>query len=287
MIALLLLALVQPQVDDPDPRPRRSDRVGAHPRLLFWQPNLNGTMVADEGVAPSIDGSRVSLDGDLDIDDHDVFPVFELGFFETYHHGSHSAEIERLTLTFWSHQWEGSATLDQTETFNGSVYPAGTTVDSRFRVGLFGIDSLVFAAGIPESNIDGGFTIGLRVIDVKGTMDGAPADRSERTRLLYLGCGFRGEWHPAPFLYGAAWASVYFSYGDIADEILVDFETWGAVDLEGALSLGMEWGPMRAEIGFRFIANAFDIVRDDSSASEETDFSFFAGGPYLQFSIRF
>ena len=159
-------------------------------------------------------------------------------------------------------------------------------MDSRFRVGVLGLDSLVFAAGIPGSNIDGGFTLGLRIIDVKGAMDGA-ADHAERTRLLYLGGGFRGEWHPAPFLYGAAWASIYFSYGDIADEVIVDFETWGAIDVEGAVSLGMEWGPMRAEIGLRFISNAFDIARDDSSASEETEFSFFAGGPYLQFSFRF
>lgn len=288
MLNLLLLAALLPiQVDEDAPRPvrRRALDTGLAPRFSVWQPNLNGKFDADEGFAPAIDGTNLSLDHDLDIDDETAFPIFEFGFTEVFRYGDHETELERITVSFWANEWEGDVRLDSTEVFNQRFYPAGTDVHTRFRVGVFGLDSLVLAAGIPEANVDGGFTVGMRIIDVKAALTSTTEDASERTRLLYFGCGFRGEWHPAPWMVASAWGSVYFSFGEIDD--IFQFEDWSGVDLEGGVSAGYDFGFVRLEVGLRFIANAFNVFRDDPESVEENDFSFLAGGPFVSASIRF
>lgn len=286
MMTLALAALLlQP---DPGPEPvRLQPRSGPSIRASWWMPNLNGRFRADEGFLPPIDGSRVSFDDDLDIDDEDDLPVLEIGSGPVSGLARAESPVDRLSAFFWTHEWSGSTRLDETEIFNAFIFPAGTDVDSQVRIGCGGLDLFLVGAAAPGLEVDGGFTTGFRVVDLKLTMDGAAGDTSERTRLLYWGMGFKSEWHPHPYAFAGVSGGAYFSFGDIEDEILWDFETWSAVFFELNASAGFDSGAFRIEAGWRLAANAVEIERDNEDAVEENEFSFLLGGPSFSLALRF
>ncbi|MBI2932941.1 MAG: hypothetical protein HYY16_14955 [Planctomycetes bacterium] len=263
---------------------------GIEPRASAWRPDLNGRFNADQatGLGPMIDGTTLKLDADLDIDDEDTFGYYELGFTEVLRRGEQQVTLDRLTLSFWTHQWTGDATLDDPELFDGVLFGAGETVDTEFRVWSFGLDGVPVVA---ETNIENGavitgLTIGFRVIDVQVELSAPGRDPDERTRLFYVGAGFRSEWKPSPNVFLAASGGLYFSLGSLHDDWEWVFENWAGVAAEGALSFGIDVSHLRLEAGLRFASNAFEIERERSDSREDNDFSYFAGGPFLQAGIR-
>lgn len=289
MLALAaVLALLQPVDDlderDPDDRTRP---IGLFARASAWHPSLSGTFDADEGWPVMLEGTSVELDEDLGLKGDETVPYLEFGAFQTFESDGRSVELDLVTYTIWFQEWEADKTLARDETFNGFTFPAGSPVESDLRILLLGIDATVVPVGHPARGLVGGMTVGMRYLDVDLQMERPGASAAEGTRLLYFGAGFGGTWKPGRWFFGSAQGSLYFTFGSIEDEWLVDFEDWGGVLFEGSVSMGAEVGPFRAEFGWRLIANSFAIARSDEDSDEENEFSWAAGGPFVGMSFRF
>src|SRR5688572_20072485 len=102
---ILTLAMALWQVDPappPDVPPPQESLIlrdlGFSARIGWWFPNINGRFESDEHFSPLGDGSTMSIDGDLDIDDEDVFPFIELSRLATYRTASGEIEMDQFLL---------------------------------------------------------------------------------------------------------------------------------------------------------------------------------------------
>jgi hypothetical protein len=255
------------------------------PRATAIFATVDGKVESDEASfpAPILDGTSVRFDSDLNLDDEDPVWLAEIVAFQRIG----GLYLEQGSLSWLEASYEGAATLDQAEIFNGRTFGAGTTVESKVHYRSWGADYAVFTSPTIFPNTSGSFLLGARYTDLRVQMEGAGGETDERVRLFYFGGGLRGETRVANAFTGVLQGAVYFSGGGFDDWGDEESEEWGGVIFEGLAGVTVTAGPIRAEGGWRYLSNSSYSDHDSTDKFEENDFLFELNGPYFSLTFRF
>lgn len=291
-LAVSSIAFAQEKAPEPEPRTLKGSEATPSgpalvvvPRLSVFSADVRGRVRADEASAPApiLDGTSVNFESDLDLDDADPVWILEIAAF----HRGEGRYLERASLSYLDASYEGSATLDSTEDFNGRTFPAGTAVDSKFRYRAWGADFAIVDGETLFENTSASFLMGLRYTDLRIEMDGGGQETDERLRLFWIGLGFRGERSFGPRFSGVLQAAVYFSFGGYEDVFDLQFEEWGGAMFEGMAGMSASFGPVQLEAGWRLISQSTYSQVDTTDKFEDNDFSLQLGGPWFSATLRF
>ena len=137
-------------------------------RGYYWFTSISGDVKIEGG---SLDGTKLNLKDDLEIDD-ESYPVGEafIGF------GNH-----HLTFSFYRADYKGTATLTKDINVGGDIYPVGDRIKSRLEYDVF---DLTYQYDLLDlENVLAGFSLGLvgrlRVYDVEVEIKSRTVDQSE------------------------------------------------------------------------------------------------------------
>jgi len=283
-LLVLLLSSIASAQDKKAPEPEPPALVVV-PRLTLFAADVRGRVRADEGSAPApiLDGTSVDFESDLDLDDSDPVWILEIAAFQR----GEGRYLERASLSYLDASYEGSATLDSAEAFNGRTFAAGTAVESKCRYRAWGADFAVVDGETLFEDTSASFLMGVRYTDLRIKLDGGGQDTDERLRLFWMGVGFRGERTFGPTFSGVLQAAVYFSFGRFEDWFDLRFEEWGGAMFEGMAGMSGSIGPVQLEAGWRLISQASYSHVDTSDKFEDNDFTLQLGGPWLSATVRF
>lgn len=241
---------------------RISDELELRVRARAWQPWVSGGAKGDE------DNSEIEFDEDLDVDRPGWTPSLALGIYERGPAG------RGVSLGLDQFSTSGEEVLEAPEDFEGSVFPAGTTLKSRLRFLSFGVDGTVAGRQVEAEPIAWSFTVGIHYLEAELRLSGAGARESEEYGDGNLKFGFAGEYRPCSFAYVAGKIAVYT---DVFSLFLgVDSGHYG---FDGELSGGLRLGPARLEGGFRLLAWTLNWW--------ESEIDLVAYGPFAGLVLRF
>ena len=283
LVALLAVPSIA-AAQDPPPEPDIPALVVV-PRFTVLFADVGGRVECDEASfpAPILDGSSVHFDSDLDLDDSVPTWIAEIAAFKRA--GGRYSEV--FSVSWQESSYEGSATFNSTETFNGRTFTAGSLVESKVRYRSWGADFTVTEGETPFENTWAAFRLGARYADFHVQMESAGQETDERLRLLYLGGGFKGEGQWGGWLTGVLQASVYFSFGGYDDPWDLEYQEWGGVIFEGLAGVSATLSVLHLEGGWRYLSNSSYAKTDSSDKFEDNDFSLELSGPYLSATFRF
>lgn len=287
---LLAAALAEAQTPPP-PAPDGEPSEGRNfiyvaPRLSMWVANMNGKIEADEGwtLDTLIDGSTVSFDEELMIDDTEAVPRFEFLLMEQDEFGGLTRTRELMRAVFMYTRYEGDTTLDDPEVFNGRLYPAGTYVESGFRFWMAGVDFSAIDRHDPEG-FSGDVFFGARVWDVTLSMKAGGQRNDEELRLLLLGVGLAARWQFGPIFSIEARNGGYVSLW--SEDSFFEVEDGAGAYYEGEIAMNATFPHVRTRVGLAMLAGAATLEREDSNSAEDDDWAFFMGGPFIDVSVYF
>ena len=138
-------------------------------RGYYWFTSISGDVKLEGG---SLDGTKLNLKDDLDIDD-ESYAVGEafLGF------GNH-----HLTFSFYRADYKGTATLTKDINVGGDIYPVGDRIKSKLEYDVF---DLTYQYDLLDlENVLAGFSLGLlgrvRVYDLQLKVSSETLDQSAK-----------------------------------------------------------------------------------------------------------
>lgn len=255
MIASLLFALLAGDDDL---------RAGARYRL--WAAELDGSIRSDE---PAVPGTDVRFVGDLGLDQREL--LHDLGAWLRI------PDLGTVRLSWWFGEFAGSETLDQTITFEGTSYSAGSRVRSEVSLDVVsaGLDLSLFDKEDLGTDAEIWFGIALDYVSAsaKVTSDFA-SETGSLTGILPV-VGLRGNLGLSKiFRVEAEVSGLGYSGGDVSLR-LID----AALEVRAA-----PWEGLVAGLGYRLL----DIFADDESAdNEEVEADVRISGFYLVVGWRF
>lgn len=272
-LVLAFLAPLQDPMTD-------ADRYRIEFRASAWRPDINGRFRADRDL---VGGTSISIDDDLDIDDEDTFGYFEIGVGDWLFDPGPPQRLDRVTVSFWAHEWSGETVLDSDETFEGAVFADGEAVESTFSIWNLGVD--VRLAEFTGPDFDVGLSVGTRIGRMEARVSSATTEEDERASIVVVGGGFRAEWRPAPHFYARASGGLYGMFIAYLGEF--DNIVYSDLQAELAASVGIRYSALSFEAGFRLVTNAYAWLDDDAFSDEDNRFNFLVGGPYVEVAFHF
>jgi hypothetical protein len=138
-------------------------------RGYYWFTSISGDVKLDDG---SLDGTKLDLKDDLDIDD-ESYPVGEAFIGLGDHH---------LSFSFYRADYKGTATLTKDINVGGETYPVGDRIKSRLEYDVF---DLTYQYDLLDlENVLAGFSLGLlgrvRVYDLQLEIRSETLDQSAK-----------------------------------------------------------------------------------------------------------
>lgn len=234
MAPLLLLLCAQAE------RPLKlSDDVELRVRTRAWHAWVSGGAKGDE------DNGIVAFDDDLDLDRTWV-AGFSLGLYAPE---DKDPAGRGGALVYESFSTSGEARLEGQEEFEGSVFPAGSTLKGSLRFQTFGIDGTLAGQDVRGETFAWGFSLGLHYLEAELRVSGSGARESEEYNDGNLKFGFRGELRPCPYSFLVGRLAFY------TDLVSLLFGTdSGHYGADAEISAGLRWGSSRLEAGARIFA---------------------------------
>jgi hypothetical protein len=268
MLALVLaFAFCQEEFQGSPP----NHRFHLYAELGCWWPAVRGRFNVDEVHSDGwfgtdrVSGTNLDLDQNLGLRGDRALPTFQIGF-ELGDRNRPNLHFSGVKSEFWFRTWSGSSVLNSEETVEGTVFPAGSAVQSELEATYVGVDAVFHAK--PNEILFLTLTTGMRFLFTHLEMESASVRESvSDAAILYLGAGLKAEWEPVPrFLVGG---SLGFHFGLLPPGMI-----W-----EGSAFLGARAGPFRLEGGYQFFWLG--------SVSGAGATSLFMGGPFVGLEMRF
>lgn len=231
-----LLILLCAQADRPF---KISEDVEIRARARAWNVRVGGGAKGDE------DNGDVAFDDDLDLD-RAWAASFSLGLYAPE---SKDPAGRGGALVYESFSTSGEARLEGQEDFEGSVFPAGSTLKGSLRFQTFGADATLAGRDVGGESAAWGFSIGLHYLEAELRVRGSGFRESEEYNDGNLKFGFRGELRPCPYAFVLGRVALYTDF----ISLLFGADS-GHYGLDAEISAGLRWGPSRLELGARVFA---------------------------------
>ena len=126
LVGLLFIAASGQVLSDPGGQNIWQQRDGLSVTAGAFQPNYDTKIRKSKG---DTDGSLISLEDDLGLDDDDVIPVLSLGFRPWAKH--------KFFFSYMGMDRDAQEVLSEDLSFDGITFPAGTDVDTEFNIDMY------------------------------------------------------------------------------------------------------------------------------------------------------
>jgi hypothetical protein len=241
--------------------PKRADVEFAAIRQAWW-PRFRGSRRVD---GTSTEGSRLRFDDDLNLPNDATIPMYGGGdIWLSVHQTLSENWLLLFSAEYWTHEWAGGTTLSGPETFGNDLFPAGTSVQSRFHLMSLMLDAFVVHE---EPLFTVGGSIPLLFLSSRFRIDTPGEDDKRTIRDVCWGGGVFARFRPLPWLFVGASAKGLTSFAHAGETAVGDFKGFG----------GVTWGPLALEGGYRF--GAAHLWRPD----EELEYVLY--GAYASFTL--
>jgi hypothetical protein len=183
LIALLWIAGSSQVLGDPDDKSVWQQRDGLSLSAGVFLPNYETTIRKSRDAS---DGSNISLEDDLGLDEDDVLPIVSIAVRPWSKH--------KFFFGYMSMDRDAKEVLDEDITFDGVIFPAGTDANTNFDIDMY-------RAGYTWSFLQNeawelGFSLGAYWIDMEMKMSAVggtvEADYNESEPFPMI--GFSGSW---------------------------------------------------------------------------------------------
>jgi hypothetical protein len=197
-------------------------------------------------------------------------PLYTVGLL----FGTRQDPVRRgVAISGGSFATSGEGTLDSDEEFEGSIFPAGTRLNSRFRFQTFGIDAL-FVHDAADDPFVWRLSIGLHYLEAEARLSAATGRESEEYSDANLKFSASAECRLAPWAFVAGTVAAY------TDVVSLFFGVdSGHYAGEAEISAGIQVASLRIEIGLRVFAWTLNWT--------ESEIDLVAHGPFAGLTLHF
>lgn len=264
MVAVLLAMTLQAQ-EEPEYEIVKPAGLHVGLRAIGWWPVVDGHASVDNGI----EGTNVRFDDDLGIDRRESVGWYELsvipgGFFPP------GPEDVSIHLRYLRHRWSKGQVLEGDEVFQGSLFPAGTPVQSSVEFREIGVDLVAHSVSGVESDVTFDSWLGLHHLMTDVQLRGPSSRESEEVSALVFGGGLGAKWAPDPV----------FQVGVVLGGYYGGNSNHGGSSWDGSAFLKSRWGRVTIEAGYRATSAVM-------GGTEEENVDLRMYGPWASLSVWF
>ncbi len=240
--------------------PLWAQEIGVGVRVREWLARYDGAITSD---SRSTEGTRLDAGTDLGMD--------EFGLAHEIQVSVDVPRIGRFQVGYWRLRLEGDEVLAGSATFDGQLFPAGTSVESRLGFDVFSLD---YEYPVVRAPIDVGLLAGVRYIAGDADLRGGGIDAHANLNRPLLLPGVHVGGMLAPWLRADTRVE---GLAFTAHNVKARYLEWDA-------ELSADPIPrLSVSLGYRLVVTYFKALKE--SLNFDLDGSI--GGPYIAVGYRF